>query len=194
MLRQSRRALCGAAAAILLSCAPLYSATAAAAVAPEAEYSVLEPGDFVWEPNASADGPVEVVVSLPLQVAYVYRGGTLIGVSTVSTGKPGHETPPGSFEILQKREEHYSNKYNNAPMPFMQRLTWSGVALHGGKIPGHPASHGCIRLPNKFAQHLYGVTDLGAWVHIVEATVTPDQAMAYLRETPTGYQLASAGD
>ena len=93
------------------------------------------------------------MVSIPQQRAYVYRGGTLIGVTTVSTGRPGHDTPTGRFEILEKRREHFSNLYNNAPMPFMQRLTWDGIALHAGQIPGRPASHGCVRLPLEFARH-----------------------------------------
>ena len=101
------------------------------------------------------------MVSIPLQRAYVYRGGALIGVTTVSTGKPGHRTPTGKFDILQKRAKHFSNLYNNAPMPFMQRLTWGGIALHAGQIPGRPASHGCVRLPLDFARNLFGVTSDG---------------------------------
>src|SRR5688572_20521048 len=128
----------------------------------------LDPGEFVWQPERAQEGAVEVVVSIPLQRAYVYRGGTLIGVTTVSTGRRGHETPTGTFNILQKRREHYSNLYNNAPMPFMQRLTWGGVALHAGQIPGRPASHGCVRLPLDFARQLFSVTQVGASVHILD--------------------------
>ena len=143
-----------------------------------ASVTSLEPGQFVWQPEASSEGEVVVVVSLQLQKAFVYRGDGLIGLSTISSGKAGHETPTGTFEILQKRREHYSNKYNNAPMPFMQRLTWSGVALHGGDIPGYPASHGCIRLPTRFARHLFGATELGATVHIVDRPLSPGDALA----------------
>lgn len=141
----------------------------------------LEPGEFRWQENAGQRGPVEVVVSLPLQVVYVYRAGELIGISTTSTGKPGKETPTGTFPILQKRRTHFSNLYNNAPMPFMQRLTWDGIALHGGVIPGYPASHGCIRLPDAFAQQLFAITRLGGIVHIVDTAPTPQEAASILR-------------
>ncbi len=193
MLRGSKRALCGAAVACLLFASPAYSESNPKTSAAEASYSTLDPGEFIWHPQAASRGNVEIVVSLPLQVAYVYRGGTLIGVTTVSTGKPGNETPTGSFEILQKKREHYSNLYDNAPMPFMQRLTWDGIALHAGAIPGHPASHGCVRLPKKFAEHLFGATSLGAVVHIVDAAASPDDAIAFLRDRPS-VQLAGGSD
>ena len=100
----------------------------------------LLPGEYLWLPELSPRGPVLVLVSLPEQRAYVYRNGVRIGVATVSTGKPGFETPTGVFTILQKKREHYSNLYDDAPMPFMQRLTWGGVAMHAGRVPGYPAS------------------------------------------------------
>ena len=193
MLLASKRVLCGAAAACLLLAAPAYSAQAQETSAARAEYSTLDPGEFIWHPQAAKDGNIEIVVSLPLQVAYVYRGGTLIGVSTVSSGKPGNDTPTGSFQILQKRRQHFSNLYDNAPMPFMQRLTWDGIALHAGEIPGQPASHGCVRLPMAFAGHLFGATKLGAAVHIVDEAASPDEATAFLRERPS-VKLASGGD
>ena len=115
-------------------------------------------------------GAVTVVVSLPQQKAYVFRGRELIATSRVSTGKRGHETPAGTFRILQKRVEHYSNRYDNAPMPYMQRLTNYGIALHGGRVPGYPASHGCIRLPHGFAQRLYNLTDHGGKVVITRSS------------------------
>lgn len=130
----------------------------------------LVPGDFEWTPERSADGPVVVVVSLPEQTANVYRGGVRIGRSTVSSGRAGHETPPGIYNVLQKQRMHHSNLYNNAAMPFMQRLTWDGIALHAGQIPGHPASHGCVRLPLAFAQILYGVTESGVTVVVADET------------------------
>lgn len=126
----------------------------------------LGAGEFVWMPDLAPRGPVVVVVSLPAQRAYVYRNGVRIGVSTISSGKPGYETPTGVFTILQKHREHYSNLYDNAPMPFMQRLTWGGLALHAGGLPGYPASHGCVRLPKEFAEALYGVTARGTTVVI----------------------------
>lgn len=130
--------------------------------------ATLEPGEFLWHPEVSPSGPVVVVVSLPEQKAHVYRNGLRIGVSTISSGKPGHSTPTGEFPILQKRVEHYSNLYDNAPMPYMQRLTWGGVALHAGRIPGYPASHGCIRLPREFAELLYDVTSHGTTVVVAD--------------------------
>jgi hypothetical protein len=146
------------------------------------EASTLRPGEFVWQPDRAQEGEVEIVVSVPLQRAFVYRGGTLIGVTTVSTGRRGHETPVGTFSILQKRREHYSNLYNNAPMPFMQRLTWDGVALHAGQIPGRPASHGCVRLPLAFARLLFSATQMGGSVHITDvAPESPEIALAMVR-------------
>jgi lipoprotein-anchoring transpeptidase ErfK/SrfK len=145
------------------------------------EAAALRPGEFVWQPERSTEGAVEIVVSIPLQRAYVYRGGTLIAVTTVSTGRRGHSTPTGTFNILEKDREHYSSLYNNAPMPFMQRLTWGGVALHAGHIPGRPASHGCVRLPLAFARHLYGVTSVGAAVHIVAGSPSAGEALALVR-------------
>ena len=151
-----------------------------AAFDPEA----LDPGHYVWQPERSPAGPVEIVVSIPQQVAYIYRGGILIGLTTVSTGRPGHETPTGRFPIMEKHREHYSNLYNSAPMPFMQRLTMGGIALHAGQIPGHPASHGCVRLPLDFARILFGVTQIGATVHIVDESPTPASALTVARGEP----------
>lgn len=126
----------------------------------------LKPGEFTWHPQRSPSGPVAVIVSIPDQRAHVYRGGVRIGVSTCSTGKPGHDTPTGVFTILQKDKHHRSSTYNNAPMPNMNRLTWDGVALHAGKLPGYPASHGCVRLPMEFSEKLFEVTHVGTPVII----------------------------
>lgn len=137
----------------------------------------LKPGEYLWMPELAPQGPVVIVVSLPEQMAYVYRNGIRIGVSTISSGKKGNETPTGVFTILQKRKEHYSNLYNNAPMPYMQRLTWDGIALHAGKLPGYPASHGCVRLPKPFAEKLFAVTDHGMTVVVAdEASTAPTVA------------------
>ncbi|WP_380876487.1 L,D-transpeptidase [Sphingomonas sp. DBB INV C78] len=124
----------------------------------------LKPGDWVWAPEVAPAGPMLVYVDLSRQLATVYRNGVRIGVSTVSSGKAGHETPDGVFTILQKDAAHHSSKYNNAAMPFQQRLTWDGVALHAGGLPGYPESHGCVHLPYAFAKLLFGVTDLGGTV------------------------------
>ena len=162
--------------------ATVQSAAAVVQSAPvAAESAELRPGEFVWQPERSPAGEVEIVVSIPLQRAYVYRAGTLIGVTTVSTGKPGHRTPTGKFDILQKRARHFSNKYNNAPMPFMQRLTWDGIALHAGQIPGRPASHGCVRLPLAFARELFAVTRMGGAVHVIDKSPAPTEALAMVR-------------
>jgi lipoprotein-anchoring transpeptidase ErfK/SrfK len=190
MNQVSVRNLFVAASVLLLAFTPLCSAyaevvgPAAAAVEPAAavvETATLRPGEFAWQPERSPVGPVEIVVSIPLQRAYVYRGGALIGVTTVSTGRPGHRTPTGKFDILEKRARHFSNKYNNAPMPFMQRLTWDGIALHAGHIPGTPASHGCVRLPLEFARNLFAVTSVGASVHIIQQSPAPAEALAMVR-------------
>ncbi|KAF1688235.1 hypothetical protein B1992_01610 [Pseudoxanthomonas broegbernensis] len=133
----------------------------------------LRPGEFLWHPEVSPAGPVVLVVSLDEQRAYVYRNGVAIGLSTISSGKPGHETPAGVFTILQKNRDHRSNLYNNAPMPYMQRLTWDGIALHGGALPGYPASHGCVRLPQAFAQKLFGITRNGDTVVVADAKASP---------------------
>ncbi len=137
----------------------------------EAQTSVIRPGpldagQFVWMPELSPRGAVAVVISLPDQLVHVYRGGVRIGVSTCSTGKPGKRTPTGVFTILEKDRDHYSNLYNNAPMPNMDRLTWTGIAIHAGHLPGYPASHGCIRLPREFSDALYEITQIGTPVII----------------------------
>jgi hypothetical protein len=134
----------------------------------------LKPGGYLWAPDIAPAGPVTVIISLATQRAYAYRNGAPIGVSTVSTGAPGHETPTGVFVILQKAVKHNSNKYSNAPMPFMQRLTWDGIAMHAGNLPGYPASHGCIRLPLAFAKLLFGITKLGLTVVITDNPLVPE--------------------
>lgn len=128
---------------------------------------------YLWMPQLSPQGPTTIVVSLREQRAYVYRNGVRIGVSKVSTGKPGYETPTGVFTILEKHREHYSNRYDNAPMPFMQRLTWDGVALHAGNVPAYPASHGCIRLPYAFSEILFGITARGMTVVVTDTAIAP---------------------
>jgi len=133
----------------------------------QAALKTLKPGQYLWYPEISPAGPVTLVVSLTEQRAYVYRNGIAIGVATVSTGKKGKETPTGVFTILQKKVEYYSDLYNSAPMPYMQRLTWDGIALHAGNLPGYPASHGCIRLPMAFAKKLYEVTGFGSTTVII---------------------------
>ena len=124
----------------------------------------LKPGEYWWKPQLSPSGPLVVLVSVPEQSMHVYRNGILIGRSSVSTGSNGHATPGGVFSILEKKQEHYSKTYDNAPMPNMQRLTWTGIAMHSGNLPGYPASHGCIRLPYDFSQLLFSATSKGGTV------------------------------
>jgi hypothetical protein len=137
------------------------------------EIHMLQPGEFAWHPERSPDGAVAVVVSIPEQLVHVYRNGIRIAVSTCSTGKEGHETPTGVFTVLQKDKDHRSSTYNNAPMPNMNRLTWDGIALHAGNLPGYPASHGCVRLPLAFSEKLWTVTHLGTPVIIAGAHTDP---------------------
>lgn len=135
-----------------------------------------------WKPRASGyrnrAAGVRVVVSLPQQKLYAFKNGVLVGTSRVSTGMPGHATPAGSFRILEKAFTHHSNRYSNAPMPYMQRLTNYGIAIHAGRLPGYPASHGCIRLPRSFARTLYGLTD-GTTVVTVTRARPKSAAKAY---------------
>ncbi len=124
-------------------------------------------------PALAADNKsLQIVVSKSDQSLALYENGEIVATSKVSTGKAGHETPSGIFSILEKRKYHESNIYSAAPMPFMQRLTWSGIALHEGKVPNYPASHGCVRLPSKFAQSLFGETRYGVHVIITDRPVS----------------------
>ena len=126
----------------------------------------LKPGQYLWRDVPDAAGAERVVISLSDQLAFVYRGDTLVAVSTISSGRDDKPTPTGIFPILEKRPMYRSVKYDNAPMPFMQRLDQYGTALHAGYNPGTPASHGCVRLPPKFAARLYTVTEVGTPVFI----------------------------
>lgn len=147
----------------------------------------LKAGQSIWFETpelvkaSTADAPIKIVIAIRQQQALVYRGNRLVGVTTVSTGSPGNETPLGEFTILEKKIFHRSNLYSNAPMPHMQRLTWGGVALHAGQLPGYPASHGCIRLPKDFARQLYALTALGGSVLVVDDVV---DAPLYLPVAP----------
>ncbi len=133
----------------------------------------LRPGEYMWDAGAGNPGTLKIVVLLDIQRLYVFNNSKLVAFSTISSGKPGHETPPGIFPILQKSKDHKSNIYDDAPMPFMQRLTWDGIAMHAGHLPGRPASHGCIRLPKQFAQSLFGITKTGQDVIVLRDADTP---------------------
>ncbi|MBU3078445.1 L,D-transpeptidase [Sphingomonas quercus] len=159
--------------------------TPAQPVTIEAVINALKPGQYLWAPQLAPAGPMMIVVSLAKQRAYIYRNGVIIGVSTISSGKAGKATPTGVFTILQKKVDHKSNLYNDAPMPYMQRLTWDGIAMHAGNLPGYPASHGCIRLPLAFAKLLYAETSFGLTVVITNDAPIP-------RLTPTPAALTGA--
>jgi len=137
----------------------------------------LKAGQWIWAGDSGPASPMVVVVSLNEQRAYIYRNGLLEAVSTVSTGKRGHATPTGVFTILQKDRNHRSSLYNDAPMPYQERLTWDGVALHAGGLPGYPESHGCIHLPTEFARRLFETTTLGMTVVIGKDGVSPESVV-----------------
>ena len=126
----------------------------------------VRPGQYLWRDVPESAGPERVVVSLSDQLAYLYRGDTLMAVAAISTGRDDKPSPTGIFSVLEKKPFYRSKKYDNAPMPWMQRIDQYGIALHGGYNPGYPASHGCIRLPLAFAKKLYTVTDVGTPVYI----------------------------
>lgn len=130
-----------------------------------------------WFTKEESKDPVHVIVSLPKQQLTVYRGDKALTTSKVSSGKPGYSTPAGVFSILEQKVRHFSNIYRGAPMPFMQRLTWSGIALHASNsVPNRPASHGCVRLPPSFAGQLFKITKRGGHVVIAnEEDVVPTE-------------------
>jgi lipoprotein-anchoring transpeptidase ErfK/SrfK len=142
------------------------AATARADMAAKWPGRSLSPGQYLWDDSADRSAPARVVVSLDDQLAFLYLGDELAAVSTISSGKPGKDTPTGIFPILEKKPMHHSRKYDNAPMPHMQRLDSYGIALHAGQLPGHPASRGCVRLPAPFAAKLFRVTRVGTEVLI----------------------------
>ena len=181
MTRMMRTAAAiGLVSALLAGTCPAQAASAAAITAMPIEQAATElsPNQFVWKDNGSSE-PVSIVVSLLEQRAFVYRGSVMIAATTISSGKDGKDTPLGTYPILQKNAVHKSSLYDDASMPFMQRLTWDGIAIHAGRNPGFPASHGCIRVPLGFARQLFGVTTLGTTV-----TVTDDFEGGVMPEAP----------
>ncbi len=133
----------------------------------------LKPNDYVWEPDSSPTGPVGIIVDLTHQMIHVYRDGKQIGLATVSTGIKSHPTSAGTYTILTKNLTYHSEAYHEASMPFMERLTWDGMAIHGGNNPGKPSSHGCIHVPLDFAEKLYGLTVTGDTVLISDLPDAP---------------------
>src|ERR1700732_2943175 len=123
--------------------------------------------------SAKPQGPLIIAISIEKQTVKIYDTNGLFAEAPVSTGMPGHPTPMGVFSIIQKHKLHHSNIYSGAPMPYMQRITWSGVAMHAGVLPGHPASHGCIRMPMAFAMKMWNWTKMGARVVVTPGEMTP---------------------
>jgi hypothetical protein len=144
--------------------------------------------------SRAAGEPIMAIVSLRTQRITVYDANGWILRAPVSSGEKGRETPAGIFSVLQKEAEHYSNLYDNAYMPHMQRITWSGIALHGGLLPGYPASHGCVRMPFGFAARLFNATRLGMRVIVAPGDVAPVEIAhpALLRPKPGAGALAAA--
>ena len=137
---------------------------------PYKEYGKPSPSEDRGEmvPFRRSGGPLLAVVALDAQRITVYdNNGRMLQQSPVSTGTTGYETPAGIFSVVQKKADHNSNLYEDGNMPFMQRITWTGIALHAGVLPGRPASHGCVRMPMDFAQRLFDLTDVGMRVIIV---------------------------
>lgn len=165
----TRRLFCVGLSSLFATAALVGSASAESLI----EITELRPGEFTWHPDRQPHGPLAIIVSIPQQRVHVYRNGLRIAVSTCSTGKAGHETPTGVFVILEKDKNHKSSTYNDAPMPNMNRLTWSGIALHAGNLPGYPASHGCVRLPLGFSANLFSITRIGTPVVIAGAKDAP---------------------
>ena len=147
--------------------------------------AALGPGQYVWDAKSASGGPLLLTIDLTAQQVRVYRDGVLVAASAISTGSLGRETPTGVFTILEKKVMHRSTTYDDAPMPYMQRLTTKGIAIHAGDLPGYPASHGCIRLPNEFAKQLYGITEIGTQVMI-----TDDAEIAEQKRIQDEYQRA----
>jgi hypothetical protein len=148
--------------------------------------AALGPGQYVWDSKSPTSGPLLLTIDLTAQRLLVYRDGALIAATAISTGSLGRETPTGVFTVLAKEVMHRSTTYDDAPMPYMQRLTEKGIAIHAGDLPGYPASHGCIRLPNEFAKRLYGITAIGTPVMI-----TNDAEIAEQKRKQNEFQRAS---
>lgn len=177
----------GISAAAQAGATPFWGAKAP--VAYETPTRQLKNGEFTWAPQLAPEGPVLVVVSLDEQRAYAYRNGVQIGASTISSGKKGHETPTGVFHTFLKDADHHSSIYHNAAMPYTQKITQGGVALHAGGIPGYPESHGCVHLPSEFARLLFGVSPMGMTVVIADKTTAP----ANVDHPPLLIPVTSAG-
>ena len=181
-------------AAVLVGCVLAFAGTGPAlghaGKSTETTSDQLRAGQFVWQPELAPSGTMAMTIDLAHQRAYVYRDGVRIGATTISSGKPGYETPTGVFTILQKDKDHYSKKYHHAPMPYDLRLTWEGISVHGGHLPGYPASHGCVRLPIAFSRALFNQASLGMTVTITDREASEGLVAAQSALRP---QLAENG-
>ncbi len=181
-----RRAI-GIAAALLITSTSLTVFAQTAPVPIDGPIEQLKPGGYLWAPQIAPAKPVTVIISLNTQRAYAYRNGVPIGVATISSGKKGHRTPTGVFTVLLKAVDHKSYLYSDALMPLVQRLTWGGIAMHAGNLPGYLASNGCVRLPLAFAELLFGITRLGMTV-----VITDDAAVPVVAPTPAILEVTDA--
>ena len=137
-----------------------------------------DPAEAQAKNAAKPVGPLVIAVSIEKQRVKVYDSNGLFAEAPVSTGTKSHPTPMGVFSIIQKNRHHVSNLYGAAPMPYMQRITWSGVAMHTGPLPGYAASHGCIRMPNEFAARMWTWTKMGTRVIVSSETAPPKDLLA----------------
>ena len=149
--------------------------------------------ESVAKESAKPQGPLIIAISIETQSLKIYDGNGFFAETPISTGMRGHATPMGVFSIIQKHKFHRSNIYSGAPMPYMQRITWSGVAMHAGVLPGYPASHGCIRMPMSFAVKMWGWTKMGARVVVTPGEMTPVGFSHPLLPVQKTTPVASAG-
>src|SRR3954447_24606243 len=162
---------------------------------PRARKSVkkrLPANEDVAKDARKPQGPLIIAISIEKQVLRIYDANGTFAETPISTGMRGHSTPMGVFSVIQKHKYHHSNIYSGAPMPYMQRITWSGVAIHAGMLPGYPASHGCIRMPMNFAVKMWGWTRIGARVVITPGELTPESFSHPLLATQKTPPLAAA--
>jgi len=188
----TKRRLAGLAAASLA--ALLGAAVTDTAVAASRSTRDREPKRDESALSRPAGQPLMAIVSIGEQRVTIYDAQGRILRAPVSSGQTGYETPPGIYSVIQKEAEHYSNLYDDASMPFMQRITWSGIALHAGALPGYPASHGCIRMPHGFAERLFEMTAMGMRVIVVPTDVTPADIVhpALFKPRPLGQEVSTA--
>ena len=159
----------------------------------ETAAEALSPNQFVWN-DMGGGAPVSIVVSIASQQAFVYRGKQLVAATTISSGRDGKDTPTGTFTILQKETDHRSTLYHSAPMPFMERLTWDGIAIHAGGNPGFPSSHGCIHVPLAFAKKLFAITTVGTTVIVTGSAFDRQNLRPTVPDVSTDIETQTANE